>query len=52
MRDTTNSFDLSENDMLSYDVPDETLEIAAGSGPENSRAMTVAMCTGLDVCPY
>lgn len=52
MRETTHGLDPHDNELLNYDVPDEALEIATGSGPETIRAMTVAMCTGLEACPF
>ena len=45
-------FDLDEKGLFIDDVSDEVLEAAACSGPENSRAFTIAMCTGQSECPY
>jgi hypothetical protein len=44
--------DLNEKEIFAHEVPDEILEAAACLGPENARAFTVAMCTGLAECPY
>ncbi len=41
--------DPSEAAILSFEVSDESLEAAAI--PENLRAYTVALCSGLTACP-
>ncbi|HEX3505858.1 MAG TPA: hypothetical protein VHU22_20960 [Xanthobacteraceae bacterium] len=41
----------SEKEILSHQVSDEALEIAAGTAKEGAGSLTVAFCTGLDTCP-
>lgn len=48
---TETELDLSEADILDYEVADEALEAAAASGPLGA-AFTVAMCTGNMECPF
>jgi phosphopentomutase len=48
MNDTGNEFDRTA-DILSYEVSDETLEIAAGD--ERAGRYTLYFCTALDLCP-
>lgn len=38
-----------EDDILSYEVSDEALEMAGSEGQEN--AYTLGACSGLSVCP-
>jgi hypothetical protein len=40
---------LDEENLLSYEVPDEALETAGGN--EIAGNYTLAACTGLSVCP-
>jgi hypothetical protein len=49
MTDATNRLDQTEEEILSYEVSDESLEIAAVAG--NAVAYTLGFCTGLSVCP-
>jgi hypothetical protein len=50
--DTMNTgFDLTEEDILSFDVSDEALETAAGTGKEKAGNYTLGFCTGLSACP-
>jgi hypothetical protein len=51
MTDTTKGLDQFEADILSYEVSDEAIELAAGMGKEKAGAMTLAFCSGLDTCP-
>jgi hypothetical protein len=44
-------FDLTEEDILSFDVSDEALETAAGTGKEKAGSYTLGFCTGLSSCP-
>jgi hypothetical protein len=39
----------NEDDVLTYEVPDEALETAGGN--EIAGSYTLAACTGLSVCP-
>jgi len=49
MSETTIGLDQIDEEILTYDVSDETLETAAGS--EKSANYTLGGCTGLSVCP-
>ena len=49
---TESKLDLSETDILIYDIADEALEAAACAGPLGARAFTIAMCTGQAECPF
>ena len=51
MSDTTTGLDQVEEQVLSYNVSDETLETAAGSGRENAGVYTLGSCTGYLSCP-
>jgi hypothetical protein len=51
LNDTTIGFDQAEDEMLSYEVSDEALEVAAGTGRENARNYTHFFCTFFDNCP-
>ena len=42
--------DQNEENLLTYEVPDETLEIAAGTAKEKTN-FTLGACTGLSECP-
>jgi hypothetical protein len=50
MRDTTIGFDRTDQ-ILTYEVSDEALEIAAGTGHEKVGRYTLFFCTALDMCP-
>jgi len=47
---TTGRLERSDDEILTYDISDESLEIA-GSGQENAAGYTLAYCTGLSACP-
>jgi len=47
-----NEFALNETEIFAEAVSDEALEAAARWEPARAAALTVAMCTGLDVCPF
>jgi hypothetical protein len=49
MTDATNSLDQTEEEILNYEVSDESLETAAVGG--NKAAYTMGFCTGLSACP-
>jgi hypothetical protein len=40
-----------DEEILSFEVSDEALEMAAGSVKEKAGAFTLAFCSGLDTCP-
>ena len=50
MSDTTIGLDQTEQ-ILTYEVSDEALEIAAGTGNEKAGRYTLFFCTALDMCP-
>jgi hypothetical protein len=47
----TDMYIASEEEILSFEVSDEALEMAAGSIKEKAGAFTLAFCSGLDTCP-
>jgi hypothetical protein len=49
MTDTANTPGQTEEDILDYEVSDESLETAAVAG--NAVAYTLGFCTGLAACP-
>ncbi len=49
MSDTITGRHQPDDDVLSVEVSDETLEIAAC--PQSVGAFTLAACTGLSACP-
>jgi len=53
MSDTTIGLDaIGEIDQfLTYEVSDEALEAAAGSGEPGAMHYTLGFCTGLSACP-
>jgi hypothetical protein len=48
---TTVGLDQTEEEMLAYEVSDETLETAAGTGSEKAGNYTLLYCTALSLCP-
>jgi hypothetical protein len=44
-------FDLTEQEILAFEVSDEALESAAGTGKEKAGNYTLGFCTGLSACP-
>jgi DNA-binding PucR family transcriptional regulator len=50
MTDTTITLDQTEEEMMAYEVSDETLETAAGTGSKGAN-YTLFYCTALDLCP-
>lgn len=42
--------DPNEENLLTYEVSDETLELAAGTAKEKTN-FTLGACTGLSECP-
>ena len=51
MSDTTIGLDQTEEEMLAYEVSDETLESAVGTGSEKAGNYTLYFCTSLGLCP-
>jgi hypothetical protein len=51
MSETKTGFDRIEEEVLSYDVSDASLETAAGKGKEKAGNYTLGFCTGMSVCP-
>ena len=51
MSDTTIGLDQTEEEMLAFEVSDETLETAAGTGSEKAGNYTLWYCTALNLCP-
>jgi hypothetical protein len=43
--------DHAEEAILAYQVSDEVLETAAGTGSEKTANYTLFYCTALDLCP-
>ena len=46
----TMGLEKTQEDILAFEVSDETLEIAAGTAKEKTN-FTLGACTGLSVCP-
>jgi hypothetical protein len=51
MSDKTIGLDQVDEEILSYNVSDEALETAAGTGKEKAANYTLGFCTGMSVCP-
>jgi hypothetical protein len=49
MSDKNTGFGRTEQEILSFEVSDESLEIAAGT--EKAGIYTLGYCTGLSACP-
>jgi hypothetical protein len=45
------TIDQIDEEILSFDVSDEALEIAGGTGKEKAGNYTLGFCTGLSACP-
>jgi hypothetical protein len=43
--------EMTDEEILSYQVSDEALETAAGTGKEKAGNYTLGFCTGLSACP-
>jgi hypothetical protein len=50
MKNITIRLEQTDEDILAFDVSDETLEIAACSAKEKAN-FTLGACSGLSVCP-
>jgi hypothetical protein len=46
----TMGLEKTQEDILAFEVSDETLEIAAGTAKQKAN-FTLGACTGLSVCP-
>jgi hypothetical protein len=51
MTGTTMGIEQTEQETLTFEVTDETLEAAAGTVKEKAANYTLAACSGLSVCP-
>jgi hypothetical protein len=52
MSDTTTiGLDRPEEEILTYEVSDEALETAAGTGSKQAVNYTLAFCTWIALCP-
>jgi hypothetical protein len=51
MSEATNGRDCAEEEMFAYEVSDETLETAAGTGGKKVGNYTLYFCTYLSLCP-
>jgi hypothetical protein len=51
MNDMTIGLEQTEEEMLTYEVSDEALESATGTGNEKAGNYTLYFCTALDLCP-
>ena len=51
MSGTTIGLNQTEEELLSYEVSDEALETAAGTGCEKAGNYTLYYCTALHLCP-
>jgi hypothetical protein len=51
MNDMTIGLEQTEEEMLTYEVSDDALESATGTGREKAGNYTLYFCTALDLCP-
>jgi hypothetical protein len=51
MSEFTTGLDEIADNILTYEVSDEALETAAGSGEQVAGHYTLGFCTGLSACP-
>jgi hypothetical protein len=51
MGDTTIGLDQTEEEVFAYEVSDEALETAAGTGSGKAANYTLYYCTALNLCP-
>jgi hypothetical protein len=51
MSDTTLVLDQTEEAILTYEVSDEALETAAGTGKDKAANLTGMFCSDLATCP-
>jgi len=50
MKNENSLFEITEDEIFSFDVSDEALEIAAGTARDKAN-FTLGACSGLSVCP-
>ena len=50
MKNITIGLEKTDEEILAFEVSDETLEIATGSAKEKAN-FTLGACSGLSVCP-
>jgi hypothetical protein len=50
MKNGTAVFEATEEEIFSFEVSDEALEVAAGTAMEKAN-FTLGACSGLSVCP-
>ena len=50
MKNIASTLEITEEEILSFDVSDEALEVAGGSSNEKAN-FTLGGCSGLSVCP-
>lgn len=51
MTESTMELEQAEQEILAFEVSDEALETAAGTGKEKAGHYTLGFCTGLSECP-
>jgi hypothetical protein len=51
MSEKTIGFEDNEDEILSFQVSDETLESAAAVWKEKAGGLTISFCSGLSTCP-
>ena len=51
MSESITNFADVENDILNYEVADETVEAAAALLEGQAKNATIAFCSGLGICP-
>lgn len=52
MSNAATESDRTEEDLFASEISDEALESAAGMGLGMAANPTIALCTGLDSCPF
>ena len=50
MKNGTSVLEVTEEEIFSFEVSDEALEVAAGAAMEKAN-FTLGACSGLSVCP-
>jgi hypothetical protein len=50
MKNENSLFEITEDEIFSFDVSDEALEIAAGTARDKAN-FTLGACSGLSICP-
>jgi hypothetical protein len=52
MNNAATESDRTEEELFAFEISDEALESAAGMGLGMAANPTIALCTGLDSCPF